>query len=472
MNDLVMNKWFDSVESLFGEVGHTHSGDDATHNIHNNPCGNHESADLGQFIFNYPKTFSDATCPGAHVLDVVYNWKAYYKEFLATKAVLQGFTKTKNDIYQCRGFRASRDKNNSVHFQWKVDPATDSDWRGKDGCPGTTGFFMLQRKSDGLPAVKPPNTDLTGKAHLGQLLAQGTWLKPYGVVPAAKYNHDCAQHGIIPVSSMLDTSTPTGTWGPLATIGSHPEAQGIVRFIRQVWWPGDTSDATSIWGLPSSTKVQATSLEYHFSGDKALVENRPLPCVRQAGDGLAHKSAVYKHANNVAARLANNPILLSMAGAGGENEDPVAEQSGEWEMENGTDVYVVDMKNCKRNSYAVLMCKDNQTRKPFIEVAKVVKADKKNSTFTGTKLACTKDPTTAECLEKNAMWNVHQKKVEEFNGGNVIMYLDKLNNGGKLPAKAICAIRDRGVFEEQAAEDDDSSDSGEGDDSSRTNELQ
>jgi hypothetical protein len=31
--DLVLNKWFDSVELLFGEVGHTHNGNDATHKV-------------------------------------------------------------------------------------------------------------------------------------------------------------------------------------------------------------------------------------------------------------------------------------------------------------------------------------------------------------------------------------------------------------------------------------------------------
>jgi hypothetical protein len=33
ISDLVLNKWFDSVELLFGEVGHTHNGNDATHKV-------------------------------------------------------------------------------------------------------------------------------------------------------------------------------------------------------------------------------------------------------------------------------------------------------------------------------------------------------------------------------------------------------------------------------------------------------
>jgi hypothetical protein len=397
MNDLVIHNWFDSVECLFGEVGHTHSGDDATHNIHNNPCGNHESADLGQFIFNYPKTFSDTTCPEAHILDVVYNWKELYKPFLAPK--MQGFTKTANDVYQCRGFRASRNKTNEVHFQWKVDPATDSDWRGQDGNPGTPGFFLLQRPSSGLPAVLPPAKNLLGEVSLNQLLKHGNYLQPYGVLAAARYNYD----GVIPVSSILETSTPTGRWGPLTKIGSHPDYQGTVRFLRRVWWPGDLDDATDIWSLPSATMEQATSLRYHFSGDKALVEGRPLPYynVRQVGTP-AHKSGVYNHPNNTA-RRANGPVLLSMAGSAGgnddEDQDPIPEQSGEWDKDEGEDVYVVDFdRNCKKNYYAVMLCKDKTTNKPFIEVAKVLVVDKKNKTFTGTKHACTKDPNSNELM--------------------------------------------------------------------------
>jgi GNAT superfamily N-acetyltransferase len=441
MQDLVMNKWFDSVEALFGEPGHTHGGDDATHNIHNNPCGNHESADLGQFIYNYPKTFVK-NIPGAHILDVIYDWESFYEEFKTPN--LQGFTKTKNDPIIARGFRASRGKDNIVHFQWKADPATDSDWRGKDGVEGSLGFFLLRQKSSGFPRVVAPSTKGESAPILKQLLAHGEFLKPYGAVAAARYNHDCAKSGIIRPADMLETSTPTGRWGPLATIGSQPKAQGVVRFIRQVWWPGDNDGVPSsdIWGLPVSTKVQASTLEYHYSGDRELVDARPLPYVRQGTTAV--NSSVYSHPNNVL-RRANAPTLLQ-----GVRET----QSGEWDKDKGKDVYVVDFKHCKKDHFAVMMCKDKKTNKPFIEVAKITKVNKSSKTFQGTKYTCTKDPTTKECLSKGAKWNV-SKRSSDNEGFAVIVYIPKLNRGGGLPAPAIAAMRNRELFAEDSAEDED-----------------
>ena len=90
----------------------------------------------------------------------------------------------------------------------------------------------------------------------------------------------------------------------------------------------------------------------------------------------------------------------------------------------------------------------------YVWVAKVLVVDKKDKTFTGTKHACTKDPTTKECLDKNAKWNPNAKDIHTFQGFAVIMYLKKLNSENRLPAMAIDAIRERGVFEQEANADD------------------
>jgi hypothetical protein len=292
--------------------------------------------------------------------------------------------------------------------------------------------------------VVAPSTKGESAPILKQLLAHGEFLKPYGAVAAARYNHDCAKSGIIRPADMLETSTPTGRWGPLATIGSQPKAQGVVRFIRQVWWPGDNDGVPSsdIWGLPVSTKVQASTLEYHYSGDRELVDARPLPYVRQGTTAV--NSSVYSHPNNVL-RRANAPTLLQ-----GVRET----QSGEWDKDKGKDVYVVDFKHCKKDHFAVMMCKDKKTNKPFIEVAKITKVNKSSKTFQGTKYTCTKDPTTKECLSKGAKWNV-SKRSSDNEGFAVIVYIPKLNRGGGLPAPAIAAMRNRELFAEDSAEDED-----------------
>ena len=446
MSDLVANKWFDDVECLFGEVGHTHSGDDATHHIHNNPCGNHTSADLGQFIFNYRKTFSESTCPRAHILDVVYDWTSYYKPLMNSS--LSGFSKTQHDVYTTRGFRATRAEDNTVHLQWKVDPAMDKEWRGKDGYPGL-GFYLLKKASTGFPELVAPKLGLMDPPGLKELLSHGTYLQEYGVVKAARFNADCAKHGVVPIARELETSTPTGQWGPLVLIGSNENALGSVRYIRRIWWPGEQNEATSIWSLPPSTLERATSLEYHFSGDQALLHNRPLPYIRQ-GKSAPQQSGTWNHPGNIERRN-NAPLWLSTAGgADGENLDdgPRPEQAGTWDKDGSKDVFVVDFKLCKKNFFAVMLCQDKNTKKNFIEVAKIMSVDKDNKTFEGKKLRCTKDANSDECLHKNASWNEHSKKIDTCRGFSVIMYVPKLNVGNKLPAVAIYAIRERAVFEE------------------------
>jgi hypothetical protein len=238
-----------------------------------------------------------------------------------------------------------------------------------------------------------------------------------------------------------------------------------VRFIRRIWWPGDQNEATNIWSLPPSTLERATSLEYHFSGDEALLNNRPLPYIRQ-GKVPPQQSGTWNHPGNIERRK-NAPTLLSMAGgASGENSDEDQDplQPGDWDKDGNKDVFVIDFKLCKKSFYAVMLCQDKDTQKKFIEVAKIMSVDKDNKTFEGRKLQCTKNAASAECLEKNAAWNEHGKKTETCEGSCVIVYLPKLNRGGKLPRAAINAITERGVFEELADGEDEPNNDNDNDD--------
>jgi hypothetical protein len=324
----------------------------------------------------------------------------------------------------------------------------DKEWRGKDGYPGL-GFYLLKKASTGFPELVAPKLGLMDPPGLKELLSHGTYLQEYGVVKAARFNADCAKHGVVPIARELETSTPTGQWGPLVLIGSNENALGSVRYIRRIWWPGEQNEATSIWSLPPSTLERATSLEYHFSGDQALLHNRPLPYIRQ-GKSAPQQSGTWNHPGNIERRN-NAPLWLSTAGgADGENLDdgPRPEQAGTWDKDGSKDVFVVDFKLCKKNFFAVMLCQDKNTKKNFIEVAKIMSVDKDNKTFEGKKLRCTKDANSDECLHKNASWNEHSKKIDTCRGFSVIMYVPKLNVGNKLPAVAIYAIRERAVFEE------------------------
>ena len=139
-----------------------------------------------------------------------------------------------------------------------------------------------------------------------------------------------------------------------------------------------------------------------------------------------------------------------VGGASGENADEDPQQPGDWDKDGSKDIFVIDFKLCVKNHFAVMLCQDKDTLKQFIEVAKIITVDKDNKTFQGRKLQCTKDATSAQCLQKNAAWNEHGKNTETCEGSCVIVYLKKLNKGGKLSVAAINAITERGVFEEFA----------------------
>jgi hypothetical protein len=50
---LVHMKWYDSIELLFGPVGHTHNGVDQDHGVHNPLFKEHESATLVVRLFSF-----------------------------------------------------------------------------------------------------------------------------------------------------------------------------------------------------------------------------------------------------------------------------------------------------------------------------------------------------------------------------------------------------------------------------------
>ena len=105
-------------------------------------------------------------------------------------------------------------------------------------------------------------------------------LGPFGLAASCKANYDAAMTGNIPMTRQLEQETPVGQWGPLFTTGSSAQNQGNVRLLEKVWWLHPETESPTVWALPENTKEGATSLKYHFSGDKALVDSRPLAYMR------------------------------------------------------------------------------------------------------------------------------------------------------------------------------------------------
>jgi len=329
--DLVNHGFFDEVELLFGEVGHTHNGVDACHCTHNECVGTYFAADLGQWIANYTKAFHDSdTRPDASILDVVYDWTSYYKPVIRP---LSGFTKTKADNLIVRGWRFFRNVQGETECRWKTDPALDPAWLGVDGTAGGAGLFLFTRPPEGAPATcEPANPPLIKPRYLNQLLSTDMrkWMSARGGPMAEaclEHNHESARTGVVvvrPYCEPEDAQTRP-EWGFPAVLG-HTKATAVVRVIRSLW-----SSPNDIWRLPMgehNEHVVATSNEWHFSNDTNLRARQPLPLVRYH-NVLADRCPVYHNPVNVAHRQAerdqappSSPPAVP-ANAGGEAADGV-----------------------------------------------------------------------------------------------------------------------------------------------------
>src|SRR4051794_33614540 len=83
--------WFDIIELMFGPVGHTHNGNDATHNVHNTRAGNVNSVTLAEFCSHFVHAWQNPdTRPQPVVIESVCDWESYYPHI----NYIGGFTKT------------------------------------------------------------------------------------------------------------------------------------------------------------------------------------------------------------------------------------------------------------------------------------------------------------------------------------------------------------------------------------------
>ena len=168
---LVDSGWFDDVYLVFGPVGHTHNGVDSNHGVHNNTVGAYFSGDLGHFVQHYWKAWA-TTPPQASYLEKILDWKTFLSTSLRPAAAdiddgnmhgaLAGWTKSSRNERAVRGFKVGRNTDKTIELKWKVDPALEKEWRGRDGTPGSRGFCMLKHTPEGLPSFVK-NAELTEK---------------------------------------------------------------------------------------------------------------------------------------------------------------------------------------------------------------------------------------------------------------------------------------------------------------------
>ena len=61
-SEMVANGWYDTIQFLYGPVGHTHNGIDRKHKDHNQTVGQFASPTLAVYFFFYLSVFNSSFC--------------------------------------------------------------------------------------------------------------------------------------------------------------------------------------------------------------------------------------------------------------------------------------------------------------------------------------------------------------------------------------------------------------------------
>ena len=467
---LVQLGWFDSIELLFGEVGHTHNGIDGTHYILNVEVGGLVSADFGSYVRNFPAAFhSDAKRPGASVLDVVYDWEAYYREWFRP---MSGFTRTEHDHLVVRGFKASKNINGVVTLMWKVDPALDQEWRGVDGTFGSEGFVVMKgvppADEGRVPVVQRHEGEQMPRNYLNTMLSTGmrSAMESRNLSDYVMPNYEACRDGKVPVNRVLEAKGPPGTWGKLVETG-------LPGATAQVRWIADDAFGAAPLVLPpgpNDEHLVATSSRYHISTDAAALQGRALPLLRFKGT-VASKCAVFNHPNNIAHRESRKRKRPEpKKGRGGVDNDVSEESgdnvegsidedensdSGEWHKDGSTGQEWYQIPFAPKVGGFVLYnveydgCGGDEDVQPGVGLVKIKRIDDENQRAIGKPYCCIEPAWDAKCL--TSAWNAANSNQDEVvESYTAIASFTKLNGAvrskNKLPKVAVDAVRKHGLW--------------------------
>ena len=277
------------VEFFYGPPGHTHNGGDQQHQIYNEVLGNFTSTTFVDFLARYPQAWrQEHSRPTPAVLDVQYNWDAYYKPFMRK---IGGHTNTPLDPVGLRGFKAERGADGVVALMWKTK-AESGEWRGADSQVGTPGFVILKGRPRGTPAIIPAKRDIMEKKYYKQLIGtkMTECLNAEGAPEARVWLAKSAKHGVIPVHRRLQE---IGVVTPGA-LGSEVELKcGEVTAVVQLI---EDTEATAerFWALPAEVErvvaegvKAAEALSKKHRMHAAVGYANVKPCNRPSWEGSA-----------------------------------------------------------------------------------------------------------------------------------------------------------------------------------------
>ena len=227
LSEVVMAGWYDTVELLFGPVGHTHNGVDAIHHKHNVEVGRYFAGTLAHYIHNYNLVFrSPATRPSASLCLIQYDWDEHYRN---STVKLNGINERhpETGALLSVGFKVARHGNDPLVRVWYThDTCMKPRWIGA-GCQqaGGEGFVCLTRRPSAPPRLIPQHRTARNDAVLKwvdhkklveQVMANGEHAKG-----CLEWVRKSATTGLVPVNGYLDEQkcVPDGRMGTPAKIG-------------------------------------------------------------------------------------------------------------------------------------------------------------------------------------------------------------------------------------------------------------
>jgi hypothetical protein len=445
--DMVDNGWFDEIILLFGPVGHTHNGVDATHKVHNQNVAGCVSGDLGHFAQNYVKGFTGENSegrqrPNASIVARTLDWNNYYRPVLRT---ISGFTKTKHDKTMVRGFRIAKQADGTTDLTWKVDPALEPEWRGASGYPKNPGFYMLKCAPEGVPKyVEPPEVS-AAQVDKYKKGVKGTnmraTLEPLGLSACVDWNFEAGTTGVIPIHRYLEDVAPAPEWGRLCEVGAVEGKRGNLRLIKD-YWDTDLPDThASLWTLPTcpiGSHLNATTNHFHYSGDAALLANRVLPRMRYQDEKADH------------CEVSNHPQNGRSGGwvrDGPEEEEDDSEHENEQKRnvpEPMVERFEEEFKLCKVGSFCVGLAHATTGPTPYVFMGCITEVNTAERTMMMKPYNSTLASWDPACIDSK--WHRHGNGITISQPHYAIMaYFPKENKSHELPAVVKNKVRSRAI---------------------------
>lgn len=349
-------KWFDTVELLFGPVGHTHNGNDSVHHCHNNIAGNFDSITLPEFLRQFQYAWiNDRTRPIPVFFEDIYDWEAFFSEYLNA---VGGFTATATSPLYVRAIKFEVGQSGLIEMHFKGSPSSPQ-WRGvgepDEKYPDATGLVVMRN----FPGQTTPEilrhgqlskyTELDIRQFRGQKLQEKAEIA--GLRGSLEWMVDVLKSNRIPTHGPTTTTIPYCQKGysSVEKVGVHDRVVDLPIFRGKL----DTNFA-EMFILPEDVETD----RLHRLDQLANARTYDVEC-RQV---FYQKSKTRKRLRALieTVKTRKPPPIPSQDDNGDEahSENSEADEEEEVEEKKQTvgpnDEWNADMKDCQKGAYAVV----------------------------------------------------------------------------------------------------------------------